>query len=96
MAMTNPASCQCRGIVAAMDKRGMGMADRSLAVFFAFSCLPAPHEQDFVAHGRMAVRERIVWLKGERTLQERQRLQRAVRHCRLDERRRTKHEIISV
>jgi len=76
-----------------MDKRGAGMADRSLAVFFASAC---PHEQDFVAHGRMAVRERVIWLEGERTLQERQCLRRAARHCSLDERRRTKHEIISV
>src|SRR6516164_10376959 len=44
----------------------------------------------------MAMRESVIWLKGERAPQKRQRLRRAVRHCSLDERRRTKHEIISV
>src|SRR6516162_8726784 len=83
-------------MVAAMEKRGAGMADRSLAIFFAAAYLPSPHEQDFVAHGSMAMRERVIWLEGERTLQQWQRPRRAVRHRSLDERRRTKHEVISV
>src|SRR5262249_35260160 len=62
-----PAQGECYGIVATVKDGGMSVADGPLTILFVSA---RPHEQDFVAVGRIPVSEGVVGLDGERALQQ--------------------------